>query len=42
VTGPIYNERVWANTIHRVAAQGISPEQTVDAAITRIKQITNE
>ena len=35
-------ERVWANAIHRVAAEGISPEQAVDAAIARIKQILSE
>jgi multiple sugar transport system substrate-binding protein len=38
----IYNERVWANAIHRVAADGISPEQAVDEAIARIKEILSE
>jgi multiple sugar transport system substrate-binding protein len=38
----IYNERVWAKAIHRVAAEGISPEQAVDDAIARIKQILSE
>ena len=33
---------VWANAIHRVAADGISPEQAVDEAIARIKQILAE
>ena len=30
------------NAIHRVAAEGISPEQAVDEAIARIKQILAE
>ena len=34
--------RVWAKAIHRVAADGISPEQAVDEAIARIKQILAE
>jgi multiple sugar transport system substrate-binding protein len=38
----IYNERVWAKAVHRVAAEGISPEQAVDEAIARIKQILSE
>jgi multiple sugar transport system substrate-binding protein len=35
-------EFVWAKAIHRVAADGISPEQAVDEAIARIKQILAE
>jgi multiple sugar transport system substrate-binding protein len=35
-------ERVWAKAIQRVAAEGISPEQAVDEAIARIKQILSE
>ena len=35
-------ERVWSKAIHRVAADGISPEQAVDEAIARIKQILAE
>ena len=35
-------ERVWAKAIHRVATEGISPEQAVDEAIARIKQILGE
>jgi multiple sugar transport system substrate-binding protein len=35
----VVKERVWAQAIHRVAADGISPEQAVDEAIARIKQI---
>ena len=38
----IYNERVWSKAIHRVAAEGVSPEQAVDDAIARIKQILSE
>jgi hypothetical protein len=30
---------VWGKAIHRVAAHGISPEQAVDGAITRVRQI---
>jgi hypothetical protein len=33
---------VWANAVHRVVADGISPEQAVDEAIARIKQILSE
>jgi multiple sugar transport system substrate-binding protein len=32
-------ELVWAKPVHRVAAEGISPEQAVDEAIARIKEI---
>jgi multiple sugar transport system substrate-binding protein len=35
-------ERVWPKAIHRVATDGISPEQAVDEAIARIKQILSE
>jgi multiple sugar transport system substrate-binding protein len=35
-------ELVWAKAIHRVAAEGISPEQAVDEAIARIKEILSE
>ena len=38
----IYSERVWARAVHRVAAEGITPEQAVDEAIARIKQILAE
>ena len=30
---------VWAKAVHRVAAEGVTPEQAVDEAIARIKQI---
>ena len=35
-------ELTWAKAIHRVAAEGVSPEQAVDEAIARIKQILKE
>jgi multiple sugar transport system substrate-binding protein len=35
----VFNERVWAKAIHRTVTEGISPEQAVDEAIARIKQI---
>ena len=38
----IYNEGVWAKAIHRIVTEGISPEQAVDQAIARIKQILAE
>ncbi len=38
----VEKEGVWAKAIHRVAADGISPEQAVDEAIARIKQILAE
>jgi multiple sugar transport system substrate-binding protein len=33
---------VWPEAVHRVAADGISPEQAVDDAFARIKQILSE
>jgi multiple sugar transport system substrate-binding protein len=38
----VEQEYVWAKAIHRVAAEGISPEQAVDEAIARIKQILSQ
>jgi multiple sugar transport system substrate-binding protein len=35
-------EYVWGKAVHRVAAESIAPEQAVDAAIARIKQILKE
>jgi hypothetical protein len=35
-------ENVWGKAIHRVVADGISPEQAVDEAIARIKQILSD
>jgi hypothetical protein len=40
--GRVYQEYTWAKAIHRVAADGISPEQAVDEAIARIKEILSE
>ena len=41
-SGRIGEEEIWGNAVHRVAAEGISPEQAVDEAIARIKQILSE
>jgi multiple sugar transport system substrate-binding protein len=38
----VWQEWTWAKAIHRVAADGISPEQAVEEAIARIKQILSE
>jgi multiple sugar transport system substrate-binding protein len=38
----VEQQNVWGQAIHRVAAEGISPEQAVDEAIARIKQILAE
>jgi multiple sugar transport system substrate-binding protein len=38
----VFRENVWGNAVHRVAAEGISPEQAVDEAIARIKEILAE
>jgi ABC-type glycerol-3-phosphate transport system substrate-binding protein len=38
----IDQEQVWAKAIHRVVTENISPEQAVDEAIARIKQILAE
>jgi multiple sugar transport system substrate-binding protein len=38
----VSRENIWGKAVHRVAADGISPEQAVDEAITRIKQILSE
>jgi multiple sugar transport system substrate-binding protein len=35
-------EWVWPKAVHRVAAEGVTPEQAVDEAIARIKQILDE
>jgi len=35
-------EGVWPEAVHRVAADGLGPEQAVDEAIARIKQILTE
>jgi len=38
----VWQEFVWETAVHRVAAEGISPEQAVDEAIARINQILSE
>jgi multiple sugar transport system substrate-binding protein len=38
----VYQELVWAKAIHRVVTENISPEQAVDEAIARIKEILGE
>jgi multiple sugar transport system substrate-binding protein len=38
----IYLERVWGKAIGRIATEGSSPQQAVDEAIARIKQILSE
>jgi multiple sugar transport system substrate-binding protein len=38
----VEQEYLWQKAIHRVAAEGISPEQAVDEAIARVKQILSE
>jgi hypothetical protein len=38
----IGEEEIWGNAVHRVAADGISPEQAIDEAIARIKEILSE
>jgi multiple sugar transport system substrate-binding protein len=36
------DEWIWPRAVHRVVTEGISPEQAVDEAIARIKQILSE
>jgi multiple sugar transport system substrate-binding protein len=38
----VFNQSVWDNAIHRIVTENISPEQAVDEAIARIKQILAE
>jgi multiple sugar transport system substrate-binding protein len=38
----ILEEEIWGKAVHRVVAEGISPEQAVDEAIARIKEILSE
>jgi multiple sugar transport system substrate-binding protein len=38
----IWQEFVWERAVYRVAAEGWSPEQAVDEAIARVKQILSE
>jgi multiple sugar transport system substrate-binding protein len=41
-SGAIWGENVWGKAVHRVVADGITPEQAVDEAIARIKEILAE
>jgi multiple sugar transport system substrate-binding protein len=38
----VVRERVWGRAIDRIVTEGITPEQAVDEAIARIKQILSE
>jgi multiple sugar transport system substrate-binding protein len=38
----VWQEFTWAKAIHRVVTEGITPEQAVDEAIARIKQILSD
>jgi multiple sugar transport system substrate-binding protein len=38
----IWQELTWAKAVHRIVAENITPEQAVDEAIARIKQILSE
>jgi multiple sugar transport system substrate-binding protein len=38
----IWGENIWGKAVHRVVTEGISPEQVVDEAIARIKEILSE
>jgi hypothetical protein len=35
-------EHIWPKAIHRIATEGITPEQAVDEAIARVKQLLSE
>jgi multiple sugar transport system substrate-binding protein len=41
-SGRIWQENVWGQAVHRVAAEGWSPEQAVDEAVARVKEILGE
>jgi hypothetical protein len=38
----IGQEAIWPRAVHRVVTEGISPEQAVDDALARIKEILSE
>jgi ABC-type glycerol-3-phosphate transport system substrate-binding protein len=38
----VFQDHVWEDAVHRVVVDGISPEQAVDEAIARIKQILSD
>jgi multiple sugar transport system substrate-binding protein len=41
-SGRVFQENVWGKAVYRVVTEDISPEQAVDEAIARIKQILSE
>jgi multiple sugar transport system substrate-binding protein len=40
--GQVFEDRTWRKAVHRVVSEGWTPEQAVDEAIARIKQILSE
>jgi hypothetical protein len=38
----MWRELVWPKAVHRVVAEGVSPEQAVDETIARIKEILSK
>ena len=38
----IWQENVWGSAVQRVVTDGISPEQALDEAIARIKEMLSE
>jgi multiple sugar transport system substrate-binding protein len=38
----VEQEHVWPKAIHRVVVDGLTPEQAVDEAIARVKQLLSE
>jgi multiple sugar transport system substrate-binding protein len=40
--GQVEEEAVWETAAHRIAADGLTPEQAADEAIAQIKQILGE
>ena len=38
----VWEEGLWPKAVHRVVTEGISPEQAVDEALARTKQILSE
>jgi multiple sugar transport system substrate-binding protein len=38
----VWQDKVWQKAVHRVVTEGVTPEQAVDEAIARIKQILSE
>jgi multiple sugar transport system substrate-binding protein len=38
----VWVEGLWGKAVYRAAAEGVSPEQAVDEAVARIKQILDQ